>query len=98
MRSLSSFVEALAWRDPTKDGKAVRRKLEEHPELEDYLRMVGNYSYADFGLPVDEGKRLQLQAIIMAINPKISLPEMPRPQAESTMAFGDELFPSTDRD
>jgi hypothetical protein len=98
MMSLSSFVEALAWRDPTKDGKAVRRKLEEHPELEDYLRMVGNYSYADFGLPVDEGKRLQLQAIIMAINPKISLPEMPRPQAESTMAFGDELFPSTDRD
>lgn len=98
MRSLSSFVEALSWRDPTKDGKAVRKKLDDHPELEDYLRMVGNYSYADFGLPVDEGKRLQLQAIILAINPKASLPEMPRPQAESTMAFGDDMFPSTDRD
>lgn len=98
MRSLSSFVEALSWRDPTKDSKTVRRTLDAHPELEDYLRMVGNYSYADFGLPVDEGKRLQLQAIVMAINPQVDLPEMPRPQTEPTMGFGADLFPSTDRD
>lgn len=98
MRSLSSFVEALSWRDPAKDSKTVRRTLDAHPELEDYLRMVGNYSYSDFGLPVDEGKRLQLQAIVMAINPQVDLPEMPRPQAEPTMGFGDGLFPSTERD
>ncbi len=95
MRSLSSFVEALSWRDPAKDAKGVRRKLEEHPELEDYLRMVGSYTYADFNLPVDEGKRLQLQAIILAINPRADLPEMPRPE-DPAPTFGNGLFPTTE--
>jgi hypothetical protein len=97
MRSLSLFAEAVTWRDVSKDGKAVRKKLEETPELEDHFRMVRDYSYEDIKLPVSEGKRLQLQSIILAVNPRAELPEMPQP-AEPATGFGSDLFMGTDRD
>lgn len=100
MRGLTAFVESVTLRDPTKDGKAVRKRFDERPELEDYLRMVGTYRYSDMKLPADEGRRLQLQAVILAIDPQADLPEMPRKASPESQIpeFGADIFPAGERE
>ncbi|NTF17412.1 hypothetical protein G6L37_03170 [Agrobacterium rubi] len=99
MRGLSAFVDSVTLRDASKDGKSVRKRFEDNPELEDYLRMVASYRYSDMQLPVDDGKRLQLQAVILAINPNADIPEMPKPVFEPQIPeFGGGFIPATDRE
>jgi hypothetical protein len=99
MRRLSSFVEAVVLRDPMKDGKAVRKKFDANPELEDFLRTSAAIGYRDATLPVSEGMRMQMQSLILAINPTADLPAMPAPpELVSGVEFGPNMFVSSDRD
>lgn len=99
MRRLSSFVEALVLRDPLKDGKTVRKRLDANPELEDYLKLWAAGGFRNEKLQMDEGLRVQIKSLILAINPAADVPEMPAPpEVVSGVEFGQNMFVSSDRD
>lgn len=99
MRGLSAFAEAVTLRDPTKDSKSVRRILDGNPDLEDNLKVFSTYKPGELTLPLAEGKRLHLQSVIQAINPRVVLDEIAAPAAPNPFAeFANDVALAGDRD
>jgi hypothetical protein len=79
---LAAFAEAVVLRDPMKDSKSVRKKLEDNPEIEASLRLACIRPEDGYALPMEDDRRHVMRSVILALDAKADIPEMPQAAAE----------------